>query len=112
MSKSHLEATAQRMIEVLGLPEPETEFKFHDKRKWRFDFAWPEYQIFLEVEGGTWTQGRHNRGSGYQKDAEKYNEASRLGWLKFVVTTSSVNKDQVYLQILDRINFENKREAV
>lgn len=63
-----------------GLPIPETEYRFCDARKWRFDFAWPESRIALEVEGGVWTGGRHTRGSGFIKDMEKYNIAAMLGW--------------------------------
>lgn len=64
-----------------GLPLPETEFKFHPSRKWRFDFCWPApYWVALEVEGGLWKHGRHVRGTGYLKDMEKYNYAAILGW--------------------------------
>lgn len=75
-----------------GLPEPETEYKFHPDRKWRFDFAWvlegegafEEYGVdrglAMEVEGGVWISGRHSRGSGFVKDMEKYNEAAAMGW--------------------------------
>ena len=52
---------------------PETEFKFHATRHWRFDYCWIDDKIALEVEGGIWINGRHNRGSGSIKDMEKYN---------------------------------------
>lgn len=56
------------------------EYKFHPTRKWRFDFAWPEKLIAVEVEGGIYTYGRHTRASGFEKDLEKYAEAVSLGW--------------------------------
>jgi very-short-patch-repair endonuclease len=57
-----------------------TEYKFHPKRRWRFDFAWPDHKLALECDGAVWTNGRHTRGSGFVKDMEKFNEAARLGW--------------------------------
>jgi len=63
-----------------GLPEATTEHEFHPTRRWRFDFAFVEHQVALEVEGGAWTGGRHTRGSGFVKDMAKYNEAAALGW--------------------------------
>jgi hypothetical protein len=63
-----------------GLPEYVSEHTFHHTRKWRFDFAWLDYRIALEVEGGIWVGGGHNRGKGFSKDVEKYNNANLLGW--------------------------------
>lgn len=63
-----------------GLPQPQREFRFHPTRRWRFDYAWPEHKVALEVEGGVWTAGRHTRAAGFLKDVEKYNEAELLGW--------------------------------
>jgi len=60
--------------------KPEREYKFHSARRWRFDFAWPEYMLAVEIEGGIWTNGRHSRGAGMEADMEKYNEAGILGW--------------------------------
>jgi len=62
------------------LPEPVFEYRFHPTRKWRFDLAWPDYLVALEVEGGIWTGGRHGRGEGMAADMEKYNAATCLGW--------------------------------
>lgn len=63
-----------------GLPRPVTELVFAPPRKWRFDYAWPQWHVALEVEGAVWVQGRHTRGSGFVKDMEKYNAAAVLGW--------------------------------
>lgn len=68
---------------------PVSEFVFALPRKWRFDYAWPDSHVALEVEGGIWTGGRHTRGAGFLKDIEKYNRAAELGWL--VLRTSPAN---------------------
>ena len=59
---------------------PLTEHRFHPTRKWRFDYAWEDHRVALEVEGGVWVGGRHTSGAGFVKDVEKYNEAACLGW--------------------------------
>ncbi|MDW3057363.1 hypothetical protein R8N49_14530, partial [Vibrio sp. 1978] len=61
---SALEKTLLFQIKTMGLALPEKEYRFHETRRWRFDFAYPEQQLAVEVEGGTWTGGRHTRGSG------------------------------------------------
>ncbi len=60
--------------------EPEREFRFHPERKWRFDFAWPDHKVAVEVEGGQFSVGRHQRLSGFEADCDKYNSAALLGW--------------------------------
>jgi len=56
-----------------------SEYRFC-KRRWRFDYAIPDKKIAIEIEGGVWISGRHNRASGFLKDMEKYNTATILGW--------------------------------
>lgn len=74
-----------------GLPKPVAEYKFHETRKWRFDYAWPEHKIALEVEGGIWTGGRHTRAAGFLKDCEKYNAAAVDGWRVLKTTPNQIN---------------------
>ncbi len=68
-------------LQLSGLPTPQREFLFHHKRKWRFDIAWPDLLIAVEIEGGIWVGGRHVRGEGYEADCEKYNAAQLDGWM-------------------------------
>ena len=77
---SHLEEALALQIRAVELPEPEREFRFHHERKWRFDFAFPDAMLAVEVEGGVYFGGRHTRGSGFVKDCEKYNRAVMAGW--------------------------------
>jgi len=62
---------------------PVFEHMFHPVRKWRFDIAFPDYKVALEVEGGVYSGGRHTRVSGFKKDIEKYNMATEMGWMVF-----------------------------
>jgi len=70
---------------------PEREYRFSDTRRWRFDFAWPDRRIAVEIEGGTkFGMSKHSRGDGYVNDCRKYNQAALLGWDVFRFTTQMV----------------------
>lgn len=69
------------------------EFRFHPKRKWRFDYALPEYKIAVEVEGGVWSGGRHISPKGFLGDIEKYNAAALMGWRLFRVTPDTLTSN-------------------
>lgn len=74
------------------LPEPVREFEFSTDRLWRFDFAWPDRKIAIEIEGGISDRrrGRHIRAIGYQEDLDKYNAAAAAGWRVFRFSTRDV----------------------
>lgn len=76
---SALEEALRLQLERRGL-RPEREHRFHTRRRWRFDFAWPELRLAVEVEGGTWSTSRHTSGQGFADDCEKYNAAAIAGW--------------------------------
>ena len=80
----------------------EFEYRFHPIRRWRFDAAYPERGVAVELDGGTFTFGRHTRGAGFEKDCEKINEAQILGWRVFRFTTRQT-RDGVMLDILERV---------
>jgi very-short-patch-repair endonuclease len=83
MSGTYWEITIAAMLDEAGAGGYRQEYRFDDERRWRFDFAWPEKRVALEVEGGAWVGGRHNRAAGFQADAEKYNAAAAAGWRVF-----------------------------
>ena len=78
---------------------PEREYRFHPSRRWRFDFAFLEQKLAVEVEGGTWIQGRHNRGSSIVADLQKYNSAVQLGWRVLRYTTDQVMSGEAIQQV-------------
>ena len=77
------------------LPVPEVEYKFDLRRRWRFDFAWPDAKVALEIEGGHWIGG--HGGNRYEKDMEKYNHAA-VNWRVIRVTPR-----QIALTMLDSL---------
>ena len=87
---------------MIGLDRPQREVHFHPERKWRFDLAWPVLRIAVEVDGGIWNYGRHNRASGWLADQEKLNEAAILGWRILHVTPAQVNSGEA-LNLIERI---------
>jgi len=85
-------------LKALKITGFEREYRFHPKRKWRFDFADVENKIAIECEGGIYSGGRHTRGKGYEGDCEKYNQATIMGWKilrytsKFIANGEAVNE--------------------
>lgn len=79
------------------------EYRFHPVRRWRFDYAFPELKVAIEVEGAVWTKGRHTRGAGYIKDMEKYNTAAMMGWTVIRVTPQQKFKEETLQMIKQAI---------
>lgn len=76
------------------LPVPVRQHRFHPVRKWRFDFAWVEDFLAVEIQGGTWTKGGHTTGYGIAADYAKLRTAQRLGWKVLPYSTQDC-KDMV-----------------
>lgn len=56
------------------------------------DFLWPEAQVVVEVQGGTWTKGGHSTGTGIQRDAIKALTAAAGGWVVVGLTGQMVGE--------------------
>lgn len=87
---SDLEELFAFQLKVARLPVPTREHRFAPPRRWRLDFAWPAQLVGVEVDGGSWVGGRHNRASGFAKDLEKHNAATLLGWRILRLTGGTV----------------------
>lgn len=86
---------------AFGLPEPLREVEFYPGRKWRFDFAWPDKKLAVEVEGGTnFGRSRHSKGAGFERDAAKYNRASRMGWIVLRYSTRMVTSGEAIDEVV------------
>jgi hypothetical protein len=88
-----------KQIEEEGLPTPEREYLFHDTRKWRADFAFVGARILVEVEGGTWVNGRHGTGIVYRDNCLKYNAATLAGWQVYRFTTDLIRNGEALATI-------------
>ena len=99
--KSELERILEtQLIQVSLRGLFETEYRFHPPRRWRFDIAHTYgRKIAIECEGGTWSGGRHTRGSGFEKDCEKYNQAAIDGWLVLRYTRRMIESGEAIKQI-------------
>ena len=100
MASSALESKFLLLWRVAQGPPLEREYRFHPTRKWRADFAHLPTCTLIEIEGGIFMRkgGRHNRGGGYAKDAEKYLEAAIHGW-----TVLRLTEKQLEIDFIERI---------
>ena len=88
--KVDLEALFEAQLRGARLPPWVRQHRLTPARQWRLDFAWPSLLVALEIQGGTWVQGGHSRGLGYEADCDKANAATLLGWRVLRVTSNQV----------------------
>lgn len=98
---SALEETLLGQIRLVGLPEPQREYRFWPGRRFAYDFAWPDRMLAVEVEGAIWAGGRHTSGAGFLRDADKYNEAALRGWKVLRVTSNHIQSGEA-LRLIER----------
>ena len=86
------------------------EYRFDNVRMFRFDFAIPEMNIAIEIEGGVtnWNKlSRHTTPTGYVKDLEKYNLATVQGWKVLRFTTKQLYNIETLELIKKAIEFKD-----
>ena len=66
----------------LGL---DREYRFHDRRRWRFDFCFPEKRLAIEFDGGV-----HRTKERFAPDMDKLNTAQVEGWTVLRFTTAQL----------------------
>lgn len=55
----------------------EREYRFHPLRRWRFDFAWPDFKLAVEIDGFGYG---HLTQAAIDNQNEKSNSAIEMGW--------------------------------
>lgn len=124
MAKGRISTTASDKTDMFLLvmkkmfPDVEVvkEHKFHDARKWRFDYAFPDLKVAIEIDGAVWAGGRHVNPAGYVKDMEKLNTAASMGWLvlrfttddRFYLTTRKLIADTIALRKAQHIHSDEQ----
>lgn len=107
---SHLEAQLYAQIDQAGLPLPccgedQLEICGH-----KADFAWPDHRVCVEVQGGSWKQGRHNRPRGYADDRMLTNRRQLAGWVCLEFTGDHLNDNAAIPIITAALRDGRRRE--
>jgi hypothetical protein len=87
---SELEMILENRLERAGLPLGVTQHRFVPGRQFRFDRAYPDRMVAVEVQGGTWSQRGHARPSMIQRDCLKLSLAAALGWRCLPLTRAMI----------------------
>ena len=85
------------------LPAPEPEYKFMPTRRWRLDFAWIDFDLGLEIQGGLFIKGRHTRGAALKKEYEKLNALCCLGWRVLYVLPEQVESGEAFALVKEAL---------
>ena len=75
-----LNAEFELLLRAEGIGEFVREYPAIAGRRFRFDFAWPDDRVLLEIQGGTWVKSGHTTGQGIRRDCEKSNLAQLQDW--------------------------------
>lgn len=77
---SALEDLFAFQLDAAGLTGYVREYQAIPGRKFRFDFAFVDERLLVEINGGTYSRGAHARPLGIKRDYEKGNLAVQFGW--------------------------------
>ena len=87
-------------LKAVGIPF-EREVAFAKPRRWRADFtirpssgSWFDQRLLIEIDGGTWSGGRHVTGAGHASDAAKRNAAVLLGYRPLTFSPAQVESGE------------------
>jgi|CXWL01.1.fsa_nt_gi hypothetical protein len=78
-------------------------------RDWRLDFAEFELRIYVEIHGGTHSNGRHNRGAGMAEDLRKHNAAALDGWLGLYVPGTDCTGPEFLATLRAAVNLRRRQ---
>ena len=106
--KRDLESELLFQIRAVGLPEPIREYAAIPGRRFRFDFAWMDECLLVEVQGAIFVKGGHSSGVGIMRDHEKHNLATLAGWRIIYVNSATIDSGEAIAQIEKALEKERK----
>lgn len=88
--REHLEDAYLRSL--VGVPEPERQYKMLSGNRYRADFAFPAIKLCIEVDGGAWlgAHGGHTSAAGMERDRIRDAKCLLAGWTVLRVTASMI----------------------
>lgn len=91
-----------------GLPEPQTEYRFHPTRQFKADYAWPDQKLIVERQGGLFSSDErakraHAMPLKILRDYEKSNLAQLAGWTYLQFTPEQLDKGLMMTEIKIRL---------
>lgn len=96
-----LEGKLAADLALLGL-EPIREYHMANidptARGWRFDFAFPDVRLLIEIHGAL-GRGKHSRRAGQTNDMQKANAATERGWSVLSYGAAEVRSGEAGLQV-------------
>ncbi len=100
-AKSAGEETLWLWLDVFQPGFWQRELRFHETRRWRFDFAREDIKLAVEFDGLLYRGpgGGHQRVAGYEKNREKDAEALLLGWRVLRVSPGMLRSGKAYSYI-------------
>lgn len=97
-----LEEMFALQCEQAGFPAPLREYAAVPGRRFRWDFAWPDQRVLVEINGGTYAHMGHSTGTGIARDYEKSNLAVLAGWKAFAFDRRMVEAGTA-LELISRV---------
>lgn len=80
----------------------DTDYRFHDKRRWKFDWAHRVTRVAVEIDGGNRMAAVDDDGNAVaigghtqEKDYEKLNAATANGWRVFRFTPAMLTRNPI-----------------
>ena len=69
------------------------------------------YRLAVEIDGGTWNNGRHTRPAGYAEDCDKLNTAALMGWTVLRFTGEHVRQGQAFAVVAEALRVASRRSS-
>lgn len=100
--ESPLERRFDQQLVTRGAPSYLREYYFAKDRDWRFDFAWPERKVAVEIQGGA-----HRIKGRFKADLPKRAAALLAGWRVLELGRDEIRSEQGIawlLELLSRVD--------